>query len=189
MKTLFFSTIFIFSLSFAAHTQTVVSGISVPNSLKNGETTLTLNGAGTREKYFMDMYVGGLYLKTKQTDADKIMSTDEPMAITLRIVSSLISSEKMVEAVDEGFKKSSKANLTVLNDRVTKFKNLFMREPIKKGDIYEIVYIPGSGTHVSKNGKALETIIGLDFKKGLFGIWLCNDPADQDLKKAMLGGK
>jgi hypothetical protein len=30
-------------------------------------------------------------------------------------------------------------------------------------------------------------IPGLDFKKALFGIWLCDNPADKDLKLKLLG--
>jgi hypothetical protein len=29
----------------------------------------------------------------------------------------------------------------------------------------------------------------LEFKKALFGIWLCNKPAQADLKEKMLGNK
>jgi hypothetical protein len=111
------------------------------------------------------------------------------MAIRIQIVSSLISNEKMVEAVDEGFKKSSKNNLAILNERIKVFKGTFMREPIKKGDIYDLVYIPDIGCQINKNGKLLETISGIDFKKGLFGIWLCKEPADASLKMALLKGR
>ena len=38
-----------------------------------------------------------------------------------------------------------------------------------------------------KNDKELGTIEGMEFKKALFGIWLSNRPADDDLKEAMLG--
>lgn len=40
---------------------------------------------------------------------------------------------------------------------------------------------------VYKNGTKKGSIDGLDFKKALFGIWLCNKPADEDLKEGMLG--
>lgn len=170
-----------------ANAQKVVEGVTFQNNLKAGNESLLLNGAGLREKYFLDLYVAGLYLKAKNNDAEKIMAANEPMAIRMQIVSGLIDSEKMIEAVDEGFKKSSKANLATLNDRVNKFKACFSKEPIKKGDVYELVYVPATGVTVSKNGKVVDTITGLDFKKGLFGIWLCNEPADAGLKAGMLG--
>ena len=40
---------------------------------------------------------------------------------------------------------------------------------------------------MSSNGNKAGVIPGIDFKKGLFGIWLGEDPADSDLKKGLLG--
>jgi len=56
-----------------------------------------------------------------------------------------------------------------------------------KGDKYVIAYIKNKGVVVMKNGKKLKTIPGYEFKKALFGIWLCPEPADEDLKEGMLG--
>jgi hypothetical protein len=47
--------------------------------------------------------------------------------------------------------------------------------------------VPGKGVESYKNGTLQGTIEGMDFKKALFGIWLGNKPADDDLKAAMLG--
>ena len=69
---------------------------------------------GVREKLWIDLYAGGLYLTKKSSDADAIMSANEPMAIKLHIVSKLISSDKMIEAVDEGFENSTNDNTAPL---------------------------------------------------------------------------
>ncbi len=61
------------------------------------------------------------------------------------------------------------------------------REKINKEDVYEFVYVPGAGTKISKNGKLKTTIQGIDFKKALFGIWLCAKPAQESLKDADAG--
>ncbi|HYW91672.1 MAG TPA: chalcone isomerase family protein [Gammaproteobacteria bacterium] len=46
---------------------------------------------------------------------------------------------------------------------------------------------PDEGTRVYRNGKLELPVKGLKFKQALFGIRLCNRPADAGLKKAMLG--
>lgn len=168
------------------HGQMDVGGVKVPYTFKTDETTLVINGAGIREKYFMDMYVGTLYLKAKTNDAAKIMNADEAMCIKLQIVSGLITSEKMTKAVDEGFAKSTNKNITPYSAKIKQFKDVFSQK-INKGDMFDIVYESAEGVSVFKNGKISTTIPGLDFKKVLFGIWLCNDPADEDLKEKMLG--
>jgi hypothetical protein len=147
---------------------------------------LTLNGAGVREKMFMDMYVGSLYVTKKSTDGNSVSSANEAMAIKLNIVSGLISSEKMTTAITEGFENSTGKKTAPLKAKIDKFKGFF-KEKINKKDIFIIVYVPGEGVSVLKNGVKKGTIDGLDFKKALFGIWLGNKPADDDLKAGMLG--
>jgi len=167
------------SLSFGAK----IGGINMPDSLQNG---LTLNGAGVRSKFFFDLYVGGLYLKNKNSDALHVINSDEPMAIKLHIISSLITSEKMTNATLEGFENSTHEDMKSIKAQIDKFLNVF-REKIKDGDIYDFIYTPKDGVKIYKNGKFITNIEGLKFKKALFGIWLCDKPAQESLKEKMLG--
>jgi len=166
--------------------QKEISGVTPAKTISIANKELTFNGAGLREKYFLDLYVGSLYVTTKSKDAATIMNADESMAITLDIVSGLISSEKMIDAVNEGFEKSTNENTAPFKDKIESFKAAF-KEEITEGDHFVIAYIKGSGTEIHKNGKKIKTIEGLEFKKALFGIWLCDEPADEDLKEGMLG--
>ncbi len=175
--------IVVFTLSLNA--QTKVSGITVPSQPQSVQG-LVMNGIGVRVKYFMDMYVGALYLKTKSSEAAPIILADEPMVIRLQIVSSLVSSDVMKEAVTEGFEKSTGGNTAIIKAEIQKFMEAF-NEPIEKGDVFEIAYVPGTGVIVYKNGTAKKTITGMSFKKALFGIWLGAKPAQEDLKKGLLG--
>lgn len=163
-----------------------IGGITVPETLQADGQALVLNGAGVRTKYFMDLYVGGLYLKQKTGDADKIIAAEEPMAIRLHIISSLITSEKMEAATREGFINATAGATAPLAERIESFIGVF-REKINKEDVYEFVYAPGAGTKISKNGKLKTTLPGIDFKKALFGIWLSAKPAQESLKAQMLG--
>jgi hypothetical protein len=163
-----------------------IAGITMPDTLLADGQGLVLNGAGVRTKFFMDMYVGGLYLKQKQSDAEKIIAADEPMAIRLNIISALITSEKMEAATREGFVNATGGAIAPLAERVESFIAVF-REKINKEDMYEFAYAPGAGTKICKNGNLKTTIQGIDFKKALLGIWLCAKPAQASLKEQMLG--
>lgn len=165
---------------------TEISDVKLDNTISVQGNKLVLNGGGLREKLWIDLYVGALYLTNKSSDAAKVMAADEPMNIRLHIVSGLITSEKMIDAVDEGFTKAAGDKRSSLEPRISEFKNAFMEE-ITEGDVYDIAWLPGTGTVISKNGKSVSTIEGLDFKAALFGIWFCDDPADDDLKEGMLG--
>lgn len=185
MKSIITLSIFLASL-LTVSAQKKIGGVSIPESLTVGSTELILNGGGIREKLWLDMYVGGLYLKAKSSDAQKIIAADEPMAIKLHIVSGLITSEKMEDATREGFTKSTKDNTSALMDRINTFMDVF-REGIEVNDIFNLVYVPGKGVNIYKNKTLKTNIKGLDFKQALFGIWLCNEPPDEDLREGMLG--
>lgn len=166
--------------------QTTVAGVTLPETENFQDQQLILNGAGVREKLWIDLYAGGLYLTKKSSDAEAIISADEAMSIKLHIVSKLISSNKMIEAVDEGFENATNGKTAALAEKIDKFKSFFMDE-ISRNDVFDLVYIPSEGVTVYKNGTEKGKIPGMDFKKALFGIWLSARPADDDLKEAMLG--
>jgi hypothetical protein len=138
-----------------------------------------------REKLFLDLYVAGLYTVTPSHDAQKIINADEPMAISLHIVSSLISSKKMQEATLEGFEKATQHNTAPIQHAIDAFIGVF-NEPIVKNDMYELIYTPAKGVTIYKNKEFKRTIEGLEFKQALFGIWLGDAPAQESLKEDLL---
>ncbi len=198
--------------------QITVSGVKVPAKLGFGGTVRELNGAGTRVKYMMHVYVGALYLKEKSKDPKVIINADKPMSVRLQIISSLLTNEAMVRYIREGFYRSLDGKVAPFKEHLDLICEVFSSEPTKVGDVYDIHYTPGIGVSASKNGKPFEftklhkngqikndnikllkdikrtkdgydALPGLDFKKALFGIWLSDDPVDEDLKDAMLGVK
>jgi len=168
-----------------ATAQMKVGDAVLPKSATYYGETVSLNGAGVREKLWIDLYAAGLYLNEKSSDANKILNAEKPMAIKLHIVSKLISSEKMVDAVTEGFEKSTKGNTAPIQKEIDTLLNFF-KEDIKKDDVFDLVYLPSKGLIAYKNGEEKGIVEGKEFKKALFGIWLSNDPADDNLKEDLL---
>jgi len=93
-----FACLLLLSSAFAKEIQ----GVNIPEISAN----LKLQGAGIREKFFFDLYVGALYLQTPKMDAKEILETDEQMGLKLHIISSMITSQKMEDATREGFENS-----------------------------------------------------------------------------------
>lgn len=151
-----------------------------------GEDELTLNGTGMRQLLFIDLYAGGLYLKKKSSDAMQVANAKETMAIKLIVISRFVTQQKMIDAVNDGFKKATYGNVTPLKARIEKFITFFS-EPIVKKDVFDIVYEEGVGSKCYKNGTELGVIEGHDFKFALFKIWLGEEPASKSLKEGMLG--
>lgn len=182
------ATTLLLSLSLATAAEAAkVSGVEIPETLSVAGEELKLNGAGVRDKWFMDIYVGGLYLTEPMNDAQAIISADKPMAIKLHMVSGMITSDKMKDATMEGFESATDGNMEPIKAEIDKFIAVFDEE-IKEGDVFDIAYVPGEGVVVHKNG-AEQGVIGGDmaFKEAVFGIWLSDEPAHSGLKSQMLG--
>jgi hypothetical protein len=136
-----------------------------------------LNGAGMREKIFLvipvDVYVAGLYLKSKASEAQAIIDADETMMLKLQVVSSHLTSEKFNNATLEGFRESTGGNTAPIQKEIDLFMKAFAEE-IRQGDVFDIQYVKDKGVRVYKNGKNTPEvqIPGLNVKKALFGIWL-----------------
>ncbi|WP_378175099.1 chalcone isomerase family protein [Aquimarina sp. SS2-1] len=169
-----------------AQAQVKVGDATLPGTVTFSGEELTINGAGMREKFFFDIYAGGLYLKKKSASASSIAAADETMAIKLHIVSGMMSRSKMESALRDGFKKSTKGNTASLDKRINTFVG-FIKDEIEEGQIYDIVYEKGKGSVIYKDGVEKGHVEGLDFKKALFNIWIGDNPADKGLKNELLG--
>ena len=165
--------------------QKKVAGVDFPAVMKVNKKVVTFNGGGLREKYgFMDLYVGGLYINKSSSDADKIIMADENMGIRIVIVSGLVTRERFIEALEDGFMNTT-AGKSSPSD-VDKFKK-FLSDPFIEGDEIVLNYYKGEAVHLYKNKQERGTFDGLEFKQALFGIWLGGNPADDSLKEEMLG--
>ena len=163
-----------------------LEGIEMPELLVVKDTPLVLNGAGVRNVMFLKFYVGGLYLQDAMTDQQAVMEANEPMVIRLHLIDD-VDQKTMKRACLNGFKNATGNNLEPIQERVDRFLNCFS-EPIKEGDIFNFQYHPDYGLEVYKFDELQDTMKGVEFKEAMFGIWLCDKPADKGLKKAMLAG-
>lgn len=164
--------------------------VTFPEQIKLENVDLVLNGSGIRVKKVgfvkVEPYVAALFLTEKMADGEAVISADTPMAIRLYITSKLISSKKMSKSTREGFERSTNGNTAPIQNEIDEMMAVFS-EKINVDDVYDMVYIPGTGTCIYKQGEKKTTIKGFEFKKALFGIWLGTQPTTEDLKAGMLG--
>jgi hypothetical protein len=176
-----------FILSLGLFSIMPVFAIDLPDNIEYQEAKLTLNGHGTRIKFFMKVYEGSLYLESASNNADEIINNDAPMSIRIDVLSSLVTPEAMKKALNEGLEKSTGKNTTPIMREIEQLNATFNSD-VGSGDFYEFIYLPDSGVHVLKNSNYIDTIPGVEFKNAFFGIFLSNNPIQKSLKKAMLGG-
>jgi hypothetical protein len=165
-----------------------IEGIEIAETTQsaNNHTTLLLNGAGLREKFYIDVYVGALYLPAKITDARAILVDEGPASILMYILYKEISKQKMTDGWKDGLEANlSNDELQAIQPRLDAFNKLFTAT--HKGDVLSIAYAPDKGTEVRINGEWRGAVEGNDFFRALLKIWLGPNPVDKSLKQDMLG--
>lgn len=170
-----------------AQKQIVFEGVTLPRSIKFENKTLQLNGAGSRSKMWTEVYIQALYLSQLSQNPKDIINDNLEMSIRIEITSALVSSGRLTRSIQAGFEKSAGDSFNSLKSKIELLKS-YLAEDIKRGDAFELTYNPAdSSLWVIKNGDLKGKIPGLDFKKVFFGIWLGDNPVDEELKKSLLG--
>lgn len=181
--------IFLFVQSNMAQNQFETEGIIVPRKIEFQNKPLQLNGFGTRSKMWVDVYVQALYLTNLSQDAQYILESDTEMAVRLQIISNMVSSKKLSKSLNKGMEKSvGKENMKQFESQIVLLESLLNSEETKKDDAFNLIYNPiDTSIWVYKNDKFEGKIPGFEFKKAFFGIWLSNNPVDEDLRNDLLG--
>ena len=175
------------ALSAVTASAATVAGAKIEDSVTVANHTLVLNGAGVRKKFVVKVYVGALYLPSKQTSATAILGADAPRRMVMHFLFD-VDKEKMAEAWAEGLT----ANTPNASPAVkTAFKTLSSwMEDMKDGQRIVLTYLPGVGTTVEVNGKTKGTLGGKDVSDAILNTWIGSKPAPGgDFKAAVLGQK
>jgi Chalcone isomerase-like len=161
-----------------------VDGHQVPDTVSQDGKSLSLIGAGVRNKWMFDVYIGALYAEKPTFNAGNLIKSEQAKSMNLHMLRD-VGKDKILESIREGFEKNSKAQMPALQARLDQLAAAV--PDLKKGDVLSLTYVPDKGVVVG--GVAKETVIpGKDFADALFSCWLGPDPADADLKRKLLGG-
>ncbi|MGE5687383.1 MAG: chalcone isomerase family protein [Gemmatimonadota bacterium] len=160
-------------------------GVTLPTQMDVDGQALVLNGTATRKKFIVKVYVAGLYLPARETDAERILDADEPRHLVMHFVHD-VDKKKMCDAWNEGLEKNTPDATPELKGQ---FETLCSyMEDIKKGEQFVFTYLPGSGTRVSVKGVEKGTIEGKAFADALFKVWIGPHPGPgEGFKKQLLG--
>lgn len=157
-----------------------------------GGQQLTLNGAGVRTKLVFKVYAAGLYLPKPMTQAQEVINANVTRRVHVHMLREIDAKElgKLFTAGME--KNASREEFAKALAGAIRMGELFAeKKRLVPGETFSLDYIPGNGTTILINGKAIPggPIREPEFFSALLKIWLGNDPADRALKEAMLAGK
>ena len=162
-------------------------GVTLPTTVTAEGHGLVLNGLGLRKKVVFKVYVAGLYLPERSSDAEAILTADQPRRIVLQFLRG-VSEDQMCDAMYDGLERNTPDHTPELKTKFDEF--CAMMEPIEKGEQFVFTYLPGTGTIIEAKGTRKGVIEGKEFADALFASWLGPDPGPGDgTKKDLLGGR
>ena len=160
-----------------------LDGVTLPDTSEVGGVPVVLNGIGLREKYFFDIYVGGLYLAHPSHEAAPILLDSEPKRVEMHFVFGEISRDQMVASFQgdfgnqPGFESAKKYTEQIVS---------WLPGAVHKGDTLAFEYVPGRGTSMLFNGSTLGTVADPGFARVVFGVYVGSHPPTEALKKGLL---
>jgi len=165
-----------------------VAGVRLEDKTQVESRDLVLNGAGLRKRVVFNVYVIGLYLPEKKTDAAAVLQLSGPKRAAIHMLRD-VGAEQFTDALVDGLRENhSEADFKALEPRVKDLAGIFAEiKEAKKGMTITLDWT-GSATQLTVNGKpAGKPIVGEDFYRALLRIWLGDKPVQNDLKKSLLG--
>lgn len=166
-----------------------VEGVNLQDTVQVGGQSLSLNGAGLRSKFgLIGVYVAGLYLPQKSSDAAAIVQAQEPRRIVMKMRRG-VGSDTMLKAFHEGIQRNlSPQQLEALKPKLDQLDQSFAKvKELKEGDEIDLDFAADGSTTTTFNGQAMNAIPGADLSAALLEIWLGKNPVQGDLKKKLLG--
>ena len=162
-----------------------VAGVNVADTAQIGTQKVVLNGAALRKKFVVKVYVGALYLPSKQNNAAAILAADAPRRQVMHFLYD-VDKGKMIEAWEDGLKDNTPNASAEVK---TAFRTLgTWMEDMEEGQRIVLTYAPGTGTTVEVNGKNKGTLGGKAVADAILHTWIGPKPGPgSDFKKGILG--
>ena len=168
---------------------TNVSGVEFANQLQLAGSKLELNGAGVRWKFVVKVYAAGLYLSSKADSTEAVLAAPGPKQLRIVMLRKLEAdqlSQLFMRGIGRNLKPSEALRLT--QTLLTLSQNLNDFREFNTGDVLTINFDPKQGTVFHAGGRPVGAPIpGSAVFNAAMQIWLGHDPADMQLKDALLG--
>lgn len=152
--------------------------------------TLRLNGLGLRGVAWIKAYVAGLYLAAPTREVAQVLAMQGPKRLRMKVMLEAPSTEYS-KAFVKGIRRNEPEKVQqALAQRMAGFVALIdSLGLIKVGDVVDMDYLPGVGTQLRLNDKAVGAVVeGDDFYRALLKIYIGERPTDVKLKEGLLRG-
>lgn len=168
---------------------TDLAGVKFDPTIQVAGHTLKLNGAGIRWKAVFKVYAAALYLSAPAATPEAVLAAPGAKRIHLVLLRS-INADEFGKIMSAGIEKNSSREEFVhslpaiirMGEAAAAYKTLHA------GDTMTVEWAPGTGATLYVKGKAeVGPLDDVAFFSAMAKIWLGSNPADAQLKDALLG--
>jgi Chalcone isomerase-like len=166
-----------------------VAGVKFAPTMQVAGATLQLNGAGLRTRFVVKVYAAGLYMAGKAATPEAVFAAPGAKRLHVVMLRELDANE-LGRLFTRGMQdNAAKGEFAKFIPGTLRMSDLFSaHKRLKVGDSFSLDFIPGSGTHLTVNGKDQgDPIKEPEFYNALLRIWLGPKPVDASLKDTLLG--
>lgn len=161
-----------------------LAGVTLPDEVTVADQSLELNGLGLRKKFFIKVYVGGLYLAEPSGDPDAILAADAPRRMVMHFLYG-VDKGKICDAWKEGMENNYPNPSDVLKAQFVDLCDAM--EDMEDGDAMSFTYDPAKGTTVTVKGEVKDVLDGKPFADALLSTWIGPEPPGKDFREGLLG--
>lgn len=164
-----------------------IQGVKVPKTVSVDGQALTLNGAGLRTVSIafipIKVYVAAFHAPALLKTPAAVMASPGPLQFNFTFLRAVNQSQ-----VTQAWQDQMQTSVTYTYPGLDKDRAAFigMFGPLDQGGV-EMVQLVGNETRVFDSGKLKGSIQGRDFQKAFLSVWFGSNPAQTDLKTALLG--
>ena len=160
--------------------QVSAAAAGAPQSIEVGGSRLTLQGEGTRSKFFfVDLYSVALYLPHRFSEAGRIWDEGVPKALRAEIL--------YEGSLPDEIPKSWKVELLPALTFEQKLDLALVYASLDTGDTILITYAPDSGTRMLVGDAVVLTDPGDALIRAFLDLWVGKSPVSKELRGSLLG--
>lgn len=168
-----------------------LEGVKLEDRIQVDGQPLLLNGAGLRTRMFFKVYVGGLYFGQRVSTSQAALDAKGAKRVIFVMLREA-SAGQFVESIDESLRENSTPAELARIEHHTDALYAMIRGigQAKKGMRIVLDFTPSNGgTTLVVDGMAQgkPMLGGAEYFRILLRIWLGEYPAQEDLKRALLG--
>ncbi len=168
-----------------------LEGVTLEDRVRVDGQEIQLNGIALRTRYgIFKVYVAGLYLPQKTSSGPAAIDALGAKRMIL-VMQRDVSAEQFIESFDVALRNNNdEARMAEVQEQK---EDLFARiraiGEAKKGATIVLDYAPASGTTLAIDGDVKgKPMPGEAFYRAILRSWVGENPAQEDMKKALLGG-